>query len=292
MRKPSEILAREIGSPEGPDLLPDGRIVAVEMYRSRVVAWSAERGTHLYAGCGGGPNACMLGSDGALYITQNGGTAGAWRAEAMVAPSIQKAWPDGRVEEIVTEVDGYTLQAPNDLTFGPDGRLYFTDPADYTPGERRRGRVFALNPDGTGSLLADLPAAYPNGITCEADGNLVFTESYERRVYRLAQGRDPVMIHQLPEGHIPDGLKIDEHDNLWISTMWSHGVDIVAPDGSALDFLETGGCPLNCVFDGDSLIITNFGDVADGPAVVPMDGWLERVAVGVRGMSLFRGAIG
>jgi gluconolactonase len=291
MRKPSEILAGGLGHVEGPDLLPDGRIVAVETYRSRIVAWSAERGTHLYADCGGGPNACMLGSDGAVYITQNGGTVGAWRAERMVAPSIQKAWPDGRVEELVTEVDGHKLQAPNDLTFGPDGRLYFTDPADYIPGERLPGRVFALNPDGTGSLIVDLPGAYPNGIVCEADGNLVFVESYERRVYRVVPGQDPVMIHQLPEQHVPDGLKIDENGNFWITTFSSHGVDVVASDGSSIDFLEVGGVPLNCVFDGDSLIIANFGDVEGVPAEAPMDGWLERVAVGVRGMPLFRGAI-
>ena len=66
----------------------------------------------------------MLGSDGAVYITQNGGTVGAWKAEVMSTPSIQKAWPDGRVEIIVKEVAGHKLQAPNDLSFGPDGRLF------------------------------------------------------------------------------------------------------------------------------------------------------------------------
>ena len=51
----------------------------------------------------------MLGTD-ALYITQNGGTVGAWRATVMSIPSIQKAWPDGRVETVVTDVDGIALQ--------------------------------------------------------------------------------------------------------------------------------------------------------------------------------------
>ena len=59
MRKPIESLARGLGHLEGPDILPDGRIVAVETYLSRVIAWSAERGTHLYADCGGGPNAVL-----------------------------------------------------------------------------------------------------------------------------------------------------------------------------------------------------------------------------------------
>jgi gluconolactonase len=292
MRKPIETLAGGLGHPEGPDILPDGRIVMVETYTSRIVAWSRERGIHDYALCGGGPNACMLGSDGALYITQNGGTVGAWRADVMTAPSIQKAWPDGSVEIVVTEVAGIPLQAPNDLTFGPDGRLYFTDPADYLPDDPKPGRVFALAPDGSGELLAELPAAYPNGIVAEADGSIVFVESYGRGVYRIPPGGRSEMIHQLPEGHTPDGLKVDAQGTLWIATFMSGGVDIVAPDGTALDFLETGGVPLNCVFHAGDLIITDFGDVTEVTAAAPMDGRLWRVSLGVEGMPLFRGSIG
>ena len=76
MKRPVEHLAEGLGHPEGPDVLPDGRIVFVETYTSRIAAWSPERGVHLYADCGGGPNACVLGSDGCVYITQNGGTVG------------------------------------------------------------------------------------------------------------------------------------------------------------------------------------------------------------------------
>jgi gluconolactonase len=288
---PIETLVDGLGHPEGPDILPDGRIVMVETYTSKIVAWSAGRGLHDYAACGGGPNACMLGSD-ALYITQNGGTVGRWRAEVMSVPSIQKAWPDGRVEIVATEVDGIRLQAPNDLTFGPDGRLYFTDPADYLPDDRRPGRVFALNPDGTGELLEELPRAYPNGIVAEADGGIVWVESYDRGVYRKRPGKPSVKIHQLPDGHIPDGLKIDERGNLWITTFMSGGVDVITSDGAPIDFLETGGVPLNCVFQGTDLIITDFGDLTEVPAAAPMTGRLWRIPVGVRGLPLFRGAIG
>ncbi|MEZ0239163.1 MAG: SMP-30/gluconolactonase/LRE family protein [Chloroflexota bacterium] len=291
MRRPIETLATGLGHPEGPDILPDGRVVMVETYGSRILAWSQEKGIHLYADCGGGPNACMLGSDGALYITQNGGTVGAWRAARMVRPSIQRAWPDGRVEEVASEAGGIALQAPNDLTFGPDGRLYFTDPADYLPDQRRPGRVFAIAPDGTSELLEELPDAYPNGIVAEPDGSIVWVESYERRVYRKRPGRPSELLHQLPDGHIPDGLKIAADGNLWITTFMSGGVDIVAPDGRAIDFLETGGVPLNCVFHEGSLLITDFGEVTAVTADAPMDGRLWRVDVEVEGMPLFRGAI-
>jgi gluconolactonase len=288
---PVETLADGLGHPEGPDILPDGRIVLVETYTSKIVAWSAERGIHDYAICGGGPNACMLGSD-ALYITQNGGTVGRWRAEVMSVPSIQKAWPDGRVEIVATSVDGIPLQAPNDLSFGPDGRLYFTDPADYLPDERRPARVFALNADGTGELLEEIPDAYANGIVAEPDGSIVWVESYDRGVFRKRPGRPSTKIHQLPDRHIPDGLKIDERGNLWVATFLSGGVDILASDGSPLDFLETGGVTMNCVFQGTDLLVTDFGDITEVPATAPMTGRLWRIPVGVAGMPLFRGAIG
>ena len=291
MRRPIETLASGLGHPEGPDVLPDGRIVMVETYTSKLIAWSRERGIHDYADCGGGPNACMLGADGAVYITQNGGTVGAWRARVMNVPSIQKAWPDGRVETVVTVVDGITLQAPNDLTFGPDGRLYFTDPADYLPNDRKPGRVFALNPDGTGECLEELPAAYPNGIVAEADGSIVWVESYDRGVYRRRPGARSEQIAQLADGHIPDGLKVAADGRLWVTTFMGGGVDILRPDGTLEDFLDTGGTVLNCVFHAGDLIITDMGDITGLTDQAPMDGRLWRVSVGVQGMPLFRGAI-
>ena len=263
----------------------------VETYTSKLIAWSRERGIHDYADCGGGPNACMLGSDGAVYITQNGGTVGAWRAPVMNEPGIQKAWPDGRVEYVATEIDGIRLQAPNDLSFGPDGRLYFTDPADYLPNDRKPGRVFVLNPDGTGECLDEVPDAYTNGIVAEPDGSIVGVESYERGVYRKRPGRPSEQIAQLAPGHIPDGLKIDAAGNLWVTAFMAGGVDILRPDGTSIDFLETGGVPLNCVFMGTDLVITDFGDVTEVTAAAPMDGRLWRVGVGTAGMPLFRGAI-
>jgi gluconolactonase len=292
MRKPIETLAEGLGHPEGPDVLPDGRIVMVETFTGKIVAWSAERGIHDYARCGGGPNACTLGSDGALYITQNGGTAGAWKAAVMGVPSIQKAWPDGRVEELARAVAGIPLQAPNDLTFGADGRLYFTDPADYVPDDRRPGRVFALAPDGGGELLEELPAAYPNGIAADADGSVVWVESYDRGVFRMRPGQASEQIARLPEGHVPDGLKIAANGDLWITAYRGGGIDILAPDGSWKDFLETGGIPLNCVFQGGDVFVVDLGDPGAVDGGETMGGRLWRVGVDVAGQPLFRGTVG
>jgi gluconolactonase len=288
-----EHLAHGLGHPEGPDVLPDGRIVFVETYTSRIAAWSPERGVHLYADCGGGPNACVLGSDGCVYITQNGGTVGPWKADVMSEPSIQKAWPDGRVEIICTEIDGQRLAAPNDLSFGPDGRLYFTDPGEYDPANRPDpGYLYALAPDGTGEVLRELDGTYPNGIAVEADGNVVWVESYTLHVHRLRGDGTVEELHTLPDGHIPDGLKVAADGSLWITTFTSGGVDIVAADGTPIDFLETGGVQCNCIFHDGFLYLTDFGEGAQVTSTAPMIGRLSRVPVDVEGMPLFRGAIG
>jgi gluconolactonase len=65
---------------------------------------------------------------------------------------------------------------------------------------------------------------------------------------------------------------------------------VIAPDGSYVDFLDTGGVPLNCAFGGTSLYVCDFGTTDTGDAT-PMFGRLLRVDVGVSGMPQYRGAI-
>ena len=148
-----------------------------------------------------------------------------------------------------------------------------------------------LNPDGSGECLEELPSAYPNGIVAEPDGSIVWVESYDRGVYRRRPGRPSEQIHQLPEGHIPDGLKIAANGDLWITTFMSGGVDIIRRMAPPVDFLETGGVPLNCIFHAGDLLITDFGEVTAVTSDAPMEGRLWRVEVGVAGMPLYRGAI-
>ncbi|MEO6609598.1 MAG: SMP-30/gluconolactonase/LRE family protein [Aestuariivirga sp.] len=284
------ILAEGIGQPEGPCILPDGRVVLTNTYRSEIVVWDAHGGICQYAYTGGAPNACLLGSDGSIFIA-NCTSAGKWVAPDHRPGCIQRATPAGKVEIIAASADGVPFDGVNDLCFGPDGRIYFTDSGDYAPEVRpHRGRICAMDLDGTAHILEELDHTYPNGIVAEADGSIVWVESYTRRMIRRHPDGTKQLIHTFKAGHIPDGFKIDIDGNFWVTTVTSGGIDIVSHAGIALDFLMLDAVPLNCIFDRSALYVADAGK-SDPLDPAPMTGRLLRVEVGVCGMPLFTGTI-
>lgn len=291
MKKPTKVLATGLGHPEGPYPLPDGRIVFANSYKSEIGVWDPKTGkTGTYAFTGGAPNACMLGSDGQVYLT-GGINVGSWLPEHKRPASIMRAAPNGKVEIVCTEADGVKFDGPNDLCFGPDGRLYFTDSGDWEPETKpHRGRIIVVEKNGTAHILEELDHTYPNGIVVEPDGSVVWVESYTLKMVRRRPDGTKTVIHTFPEKHIPDGFKIDANGNFWVTTVTSNGVDVVGRNGGTVDFLESGGVPLNCVFGGSKLYIADFGTF-DTTGPIPMNGQLLEVDVGVAGMELFKGAI-
>jgi gluconolactonase len=293
VKKPIIVRATALGHPEGPYELDDGRVIFANTYASEIACWDPRTGAKTtFAFVGGGPNACMLGTDGAVYSTQTP-TVGTWVAPVHRPPSIQKTTPDGKVEVVVTEADGVKFDGPNDLTFGPDGRLYFTDSGDWSPTDKPHpGRIVVVETNGVAKILDELDHVYPNGIVAEPDGSLIWVESYTNKIVRRAPDGRKTVLNIMPEGHIPDGLKIDAHGDLWITAVAGGGVDHYARDGRHIEFLDTGGTILNCCFGkGGKLFCCDMGpfEVIGG---APMSGRLIEVDLGVEGMPLFRGAIG
>jgi len=238
------LLASNLGFPEGPVVMPDGRIVFCDGNTGELPVWDGDK-ISTYATTGGSPWGAVLGSDGAVYVCQGGNVPGSGDTSAVT--SIQRAHPDGTVEQVCAELAGYEFGGPNDLAFGADGRLYFTDSESE--------RLFVLDADGGGEMIIELPGVYPNGIAFDGANRLYWTESRKHRVRRMDDGA-PVTFCQLPDSHVPDGMAFAADGRLFVCNTTAEGVTVLSPDGEILEEIHIGEHCTNCIFDGPALWVT------------------------------------
>lgn len=273
-----EIVARELAFPEGP-VWHAGALYFVEIAAGRIARFAPDGNVHLIAHTSGGPNGATLGAlagEDALYVTQNGGM----RREGRTTPSIQRVTLSGGVSTLTTQIAGSPLETPNDLAFGPDGRLYFTDPRGAPEPARNKnpGRLFAYDErSASGELLLEVGPVFPNGIAFDAEGTLLWTETFSRRVMALRNGRAEVLI-TLPERHFPDGFCVGADGRLYVASTYGHCVTVIER-GEIVDRLMCGdGMPTNCCFAGRDLYVTE-----------SRHGTLWRFALDREGLALHRG---
>jgi gluconolactonase len=135
----------------------------------------------------------------------------------------------GNYEVLAQKFEGKKFNSPNDVVLGPDGALYFTDPTlDLPKGEKQElsfQGVYRLDQTGQVTLLTtDL--SQPNGLAFSPDGKRLYVDDSEKRNIRvydfrpdgtIANGR---VFGEEPgkkgEG-VPDGMKIDQAGNLYVT---------------------------------------------------------------------------
>jgi len=292
MRHEYEVLVEDVTNAEGPVLLDDGRVLYTDTYRGLLNTWTDDAGERIWAKPGGYPNGATLGDDGYVYIANNGGVLGGLRSYDVRAGSIQRVRAGERAQTVASVVDGRALNRPNDIAFGPDGRLYFTDPGLWNPDGTDPGYIYVLDPDGSGETFLET-TGYPNGIAVAADGSVLWVESFTGRLVRRSPGGDDEVLHVFEPGHMPDGMAIAENGDIYVATLLSGGLHVVRGDGSGADFIELGTVLTNCAFRGTDLILTDAGpgrENGEGHAYWG-SGRLLRLAVGVRGAPVWTGAI-
>jgi gluconolactonase len=289
--KPRKV-ASGLGWPEGPTVLPDGRLLFVESYRSQLTVVGADGETRQFAYVAGAPNSCVLGAGGEIYLCQNGGTVGPWRAAEMSVPSIQRVREGGKVEILLTEVEGIALNGPNDLVFAADGRLIFTDPGTYNPADPDMSYIFALAPDGSARVVIAFPEpVFPNGLVVEADGSIVWGESYTGHVRRWRLDGAIEDLGRMPGANpVLDGMKIGADGRLYVTDLVAAGLHVLAPDGAIEGFIACGAAPTNCAFAGETLWVTDAGVLASS-AEPSFGGALWRLRIPGGGAPTHVGAI-
>jgi len=260
-----EVVVAHVHFPEGPVWCPDGTLVFTSVADGalyRVDPGTGERST--VAVVGGGANAAAPAADGGFLVTQNGGIdfTGITTLDltgmppyAPVTPGLLHVAPDGSWRYLLD----HGFLAPNDLTAGADGTLYFTDPPHHPPPPDRIGRVHAVDPDGTVRVVADA-FAYCNGIALEPGGTLCVIEA--RGVLRLdpTNGEREWIVESFGD-HAGDGLALDAEGRLYVCCTSDHAVRVFEPDGREVDRLQVPGSGLltNCCFggaDGRTLFVT------------------------------------
>jgi gluconolactonase len=244
------VIGSKLGFTEGPVWTSDGRLLVTSISHGCIYEVAAG-GARVVAQTGGGPNGLTEGEGGVLYVAQNGGIFGMGeRVPVPAMPGIQRV-VGGEVTYIAEGLD-----APNDLCFGPDGRLYFTDPRGPATGDNTRpGRLYAMEMGGAPQLMAEGPA-FINGLAFGPDPReLYVAETFRQRVllYQVQGGAlsEPQEFCRT-EGGLPDGLCFDEQGRLYVAATLAHEVQAFDGDGRCVESYPCGesSMPTNCCFGG------------------------------------------
>jgi gluconolactonase len=284
MTAKAEIVVSGIRFGEGPVWCPAGAgppaedtlvvtsVVDGALYRVWPEAGRAER----LATTGGGANGAAFATDGSFLVTQNGGidfvAMGVFddppEPGAPAEPGLQLARPDGTVELLAgASVGNGEFHAPNDLVIAGDGTVFFTDPGHYPPAEPPIGRVIAYERDGTTRVVAS-DFWYCNGIALDPYGHLVVVERVGlQRVF--PDGSREWVVERVGRGGA-DGFCLDADGRYYVASPMDHGVHVVDPDGTVVEFLEIPGkgVTTNCCFGGPDMRSLFATDALPGNVVV------------------------
>ena len=180
---------------------------------------------------------------------------------ASVLRAIIRVSPEGKYNVVADRYEGKRFNSPNDVVLGPDGAIYFTDPTlDLPKGEPQEipfQGVYRVNEKGEVRLLTkDL--SQPNGLAFSPDGKHLYVDDTARRNIQvfdftsdatLANGR---IFGEEPGGKgegVPDGMKVDEAGNLFVTG--PKGIWVWDPQGHRLGTIVLPEQPANLAW-GDS----------------------------------------
>lgn len=148
---------------------------------------------------------------------------------ASVLRAIIEVTPDGHYKVLADKYEGKRLNSPNDVIVGPDGAIYFTDPTlDLVKGEKQEIPFQGVyHFDGKGNVrLLTKDLTQPNGLAFSPDGKRFYVDDSERKNIRVYQvTADGTLINGKifgdekggPHDGVPDGIKVDERGDLFIT---------------------------------------------------------------------------
>ncbi len=148
---------------------------------------------------------------------------------ASVLRAIIEVTPDGHYTVLADKYEGRKFNSPNDVIIGTDGAIYFTDPTlDLVKGEKQEisfQGVYRLDAQG-GVRLLTKDLTQPNGLAFSPDGKHFYVDDSAEKNIRaydvtpdgsLSNGRIFGDEKGEPHDGVPDGIKVDERGDLFVT---------------------------------------------------------------------------
>ncbi|CAN5315060.1 N/A [soil metagenome] len=171
--------------------------------------------------------------------------------------SIARYDADGVRTDLATHFEGRELNSPNDIVVRSDGSIYFTDPTYGRMAAFGVERELELDfqgvyrlPSGGGDLQLVVERTLftePNGLCFSPDESRLYVNDTEQTNIRVFDVRPDGMlenervfasgIHSDDDPGLPDGMKCDEHGNVWVTA--PGGIWVYAPDGRRIGNVRT-----------------------------------------------------
>lgn len=229
---------------EGPSFDTSGHLWVVDIPWGRLFRITPDGDVTLGAQYDGEPNGLKFHKDGRAFITDH-------RRGIMVFDPVS-----GRVEPFLERVNLQSFRGVNDLVFASNGDMYFTDQGQ-TGHHDPSGRLYRLRADGQLDCILDrIPS--PNGLVLnKAENAILLAVTRANAIWRvplMADGSASKVgtFIQMSGGSGPDGLAIDEDDNLAVCHVGLGSVWLFSPLGEPMLRIKSprGILTTNCAYGG------------------------------------------
>ncbi len=248
---------------EGPIWHPDGYLLFSDMPRDVRRKWSPVGGVVEVLKPANKCNGMTLDADLNLVVCEH-------KTSHVIRAKLNPDGTEASREVIASHYDGKELNSPNDVVVKSDGSVYFTDPIfGRWPivGHVREQQldfqgVYRVPPGGSDVQLLVDDFVQPNGLCFSPDEQILYVDDTGRlEIRRFSVNADgtvsggEVLIGGMgdPEDFdkgIPDGIKCDEHGNIWVTG--PGGIWVVSPEGEHLGTIEIPEHTANLNWGGPS----------------------------------------